>query len=284
MKRRLWSKGIANIAPIPLWGGSAPSFVLLLIAFGFLMLSAFQPAALSGVRSGTADLFAPVLAMVSKPVQQGADFVRDVTGLAELQAENAHLQQENVRLREWYQAALLLEAENKSLRDLLNVKIEPQHSYITGRIIADSGNTYVKSLLVDTGRQNGVQKGQAVISGDGLIGRVVEAGNKASRVLLVTDINSRVPILVEHSSQHAILAGTNGVLPVLQHMQQDSDIQDGARIVTSGHGGLFPQGLPIGLVIDEGGTKYVKLYADVNKMVHVRIINKSTDPNLRSGS
>ncbi|GJL86111.1 MAG: cell shape-determining protein MreC [Micavibrio sp.] len=248
------------------------------------MLSAFQPAALSGVRSGTADLFAPVLAMVSKPVQQGADFVRDVTGLAELQAENAHLQQENVRLREWYQAALLLEAENKSLRDLLNVKIEPQHSYITGRIIADSGNTYVKSLLVDTGRQNGVQKGQAVISGDGLIGRVVEAGNKASRVLLVTDINSRVPILVEHSSQHAILAGTNGVLPVLQHMQQDSDIQDGARIVTSGHGGLFPQGLPIGLVIDEGGTKYVKLYADVNKMVHVRIINKSTDPNLRSGS
>ncbi len=248
------------------------------------MLSAFQPAALGGVRAGTADLFAPVLAAVSKPVQQASDFVRDVTGLAELQAENAHLQQENIRLREWYQAALLLEAENKSLRDLLNVKIEPQHSYITGRIIADSGNAYVKSLLVAAGKKDGVRKGQAVISGDGLIGRVVEDGNKSSRVLLITDINSRVPILVENSSQHAILAGTNAAMPVLQHMQQDSDIQEGARIVTSGHGGLFPQGLPVGRVIVEGDVKYVKLYADVNKMVHVRIVNKSADPNLRSGS
>lgn len=284
MKRRLWSKGISRIAPFPLWGGSAPSLVLLLIAFGLLMLSAFQPAALSGVRTGTADLFAPILVTVSKPVQQASDFVRDVTGLAELQAENAHLQQENIRLREWYQAALLLEAENKSLRDLLNVKIEPKNSYITSRIIADSGNTYVKSLLVDAGRRDGVKKGQAVISGDGLVGRVVEDGEKASRILLITDINSRVPILVENSSQHAILAGTNADMPVLLHMQQDSDIQEGARIVTSGHGGLFPQGLPVGRVINEGGVKYVKLYADVNKMVLVRIVDKSGDPNLRSGS
>ncbi|HHK73671.1 MAG TPA: rod shape-determining protein MreC [Rhizobiales bacterium] len=253
------------------------------MAAALLMLSAFQPAALGGVRAGVSDLFAPVLAMIAKPVQQASDFVRDVSGLAELQAENAHLQQENVRLREWYQAALLLEAENKSLHDLLNVKIEPQHSYVTGRIIADSGNAYVKSLLVVAGRRDGVQKSQAVISGDGLVGRVVEAGQKASRVLLITDMNSRVPILVEGSSQHAILAGTNGAMPVLQHMQQDSDIQDGARIITSGHGGLFPPGLPVGRVMDEGGIKFVKLYADVNKMVHVRIINKSTDPNLRPG-
>lgn len=254
-----------------------------MIALGLLLFSALRPAALSGVRAGATDFFAPVLVTVSKPIQQVAGFVRNITGLAGLQAENAHLQQENARLREWYQAALLLEAENKSLKQLLNVRLEPQHTYITSRIIADSGNTYVKSLLADAGRRDGVKKGQAVISGDGLVGRVVEDGEKASRILLITDINSRVPILVENSNQHAIMAGTNEDMPVLQHVQQGSDIQDGARIVTSGHGGIFPQGLPVGRVVDKDGVKHVKLFADVNKMVFVRIVNKSEDSGLQPG-
>lgn len=283
MKRRIWSKGITRVLPFPVWGRSSSSFFLLMIALGLLLFSAFSPASLSGVRAGATDFFAPVLVTVSKPIQQAAGFVRNITGLASLQAENAHLQQENARLREWYQAALLLEAENKSLKQLLNVKIEPQNTYVTSRIIADSGNTYVKSLLADAGRKDGVKKGQAVISGDGLVGRVVEDGDKASRILLITDINSRVPILVENSSQHAIMAGTNEDMPILQHVQQGSDIQDGARIVTSGHGGIFPQGLPVGRVVDKDGVKHVKLFADVNKMVFVRIVNKSEDSALQPG-
>ncbi len=284
MKRRLWSKGFAGTASMPLWGRSGSSLILLLISLGLLMFSGFQPGALSGLRTGTADLFSPLLATISKPIQQASGFVRDVTGLAELQAENLHLKQENVRLREWYQAALLLEAENKSLRDLMNVKVEPRHSFITSRVIADAGNAYVKSLLVSSGIKDGVQKGQAVLSGDGLIGRIVETGKKSSRILLITDINSRVPILVEDSRQHAILAGTNDNFPVLQHTQLDSEIIEGARIVTSGHGGLFPPGLPIGrVVVGEDSKKHVKLYADLRKTAHVRIMNKLGDPNLKRG-
>lgn len=269
---------------MPFVGRRGSPLLLLLLALSLLVFSKVYPQALNGIRAGTADLFAPVLSAVSKPVHKASAFIRDVTGLAALQAENMHLRQENIRLREWYQTALLLDAENKSLKDLLNVKVEPQHSYITSQIIADAGNAYVKSLLVDAGSKDGVRKGQAVLSGDGLVGRIVESGKKASRVLLVTDINSRIPVLIIGTSQHAILAGTNEDFPVLMHLPPDSEVAEGARIITSGHGGLFPYGLPIGeVVIGSDGKRYVSLYADMDRMVYVRIVDKSGDPNLVRG-
>lgn len=283
MKRRSWSKGLARIAPIPFLGGGLSSLILLLISLGLLFFSGLQPQALGGLRSGAADLFTPVLSFISKPVQDAAAFVRNVSGIAAMQAENELLRQENIRLREWFQLAQHLEAENKSLRDLLNVKLEPRHNYITARVMGDGGNAYVKSLLLAAGRGDGVKKNQAVISGEGLIGRIIETGDKSARVLLVTDINSRVPVLIEDSRQHAILAGNNDNLPLLVHLPEGSEVAIGARVVTSGHGGVFPPGLPIGRVeLDAAGIPYVKLYADMNRLVHVRIVDRPDDPNLRS--
>jgi rod shape-determining protein MreC len=267
---------------MPLLGGAVSSLVLLLISLGLMIFSGVQPAALGGLRSGAADMFAPALTFVSQPFQDAAAFVRDVSGIATLQADNQILREENIRLREWYQAAQLLEAENKSLRDLLNVKIEPQNKYITTRVIGDGGNAFVKSMLLAGGTHDGVRKNQAVLAGEGLVGRIIEAGSQSSRILLITDINSRVPVLVEDSRQHAIMAGTNGEMPMLMHLPPDSAIAIGARIITSGHGGIFPPGLPVGKVeLDAGGTPYVKLYADMNRLVHVRVVDRPEDPNLR---
>jgi rod shape-determining protein MreC len=276
---------LARALPAPLAGGRGSSLFFILLALGLLFLSAVNPGLMSGARSSAADALAPALDMVTQPFRKAILVMQDVSGLAELQAENARLSQENARLREWYQAALLLEAENKSLQALLNVKIEPQHSYVTARILADSGNRFVKSLLTQAGREDGVEKGQAVLSGDGLIGRIIEAGQKTSRILLLTDINSRVPVLVENTSQHAILAGDNGPYAKLVLVSTDSEITEGSRIVTSGHGGLFPQGLPVGLAVKTPeGEIAVRPYADFNRIIHVRIIDRPDDPNLRRGS
>ena len=229
-----------------------------------------------------ADTMAPVLNVVSAPMQRAAVFVRDVSGLAAIQAENARLAEENIKLREWYQAALLLEAENKSLRELMNVKIEPQHTYITARVLSDSNSHFAKSLLVSAGTLDGVKKGQAVVAGDGLIGRVVEAGEKTSRVLLITDINSRVPVLIQDSRQHAIFAGQNAKTGQLVHMPEESKVKQGVRVVTSGVGGIFPMGLPVGVVTETGEQTIIEPFADFNRLMHVRIVNLPDDPNLRS--
>jgi rod shape-determining protein MreC len=282
LKRKSWSKSLVKIAPLPLIGGNLSSFVFILLAFFALFVTAVSPGSVSLVRTQVTDLAAPMLSMITRPAQDAAAFVRNASGIAEMQAENARLTDENAKLREWYQAALLLDAENKSLRELLNVKIEPQNRYITARILGDSGNTFVKSLLVSAGQRDGVHKGQAVVSGVGLVGRVIEAGNNSARVLLITDINSRVPIMVEDSRQHAVMAGGNDNRPTLQHIPPDSEITPGARIVTSGHGGIFPQGLPVGrVVVDENGGYRVELFADFDRLVHVRVVDRPEDPNLQ---
>jgi len=273
----------AGVLSFPSFGVSGLSGLLIAISIFFLLLSALRPQVLTSVRVGTADAFAPVLRVVSMPLQKSAVFVRDITGLAAIQAENARLVEENIKLKEWYQTALLLEAENKSLRELMNLKVDPQNTYITARILSDSNTNFVKSLLVSAGSDAGVEKGQAVIAGGGLIGRVVEVGVKTSRVLLLTDMNSRVPVIIEGSRQHAIFAGKNKRNGVLVHMPPDSEVKTGARIVTSGLGGIFPTGLPVGVIQSIDSAINVQPFADFNRLMHVRIISKQVDPNLRPG-
>lgn len=247
-----------------------------------LLVSLVNPQLWQGPRMAALDASAPLIAAVSRPFQVISGAISDMTGLAQIKAENVSLKSENKKLKEWYQTALLLQAENQSLKDLLNVLPEPERSYITTRIIGDSGSSFVKSLLIQAGTAEGVEKGQAVLGDKGMVGRVIETGRNASRILLLTDINSRVPVIVAGSNQRAILAGANDDMPFLDHVPPDVLIEKGARVITSGHGGLFPQGLPIGQVSGvEKGIVKVMLYSDPASSSYVQIIEKPDDPNVR---
>ena len=236
---------------------------------------------MADARLAATDIMTPVLSAFTQPFQNMAEAVSGVSGVAALRAENAQLKAENIRLKEWYQTALMLQAENQSLQELLNLKVDPAYKYITARVISDAGNAFVKTILVALGSEEGVQKNQAVLAGEGMIGRIIEAGEKSSRILLLNDINSRIPVLIEGSSQKAILAGNNTEFPVLKHLPEDAGVIEGARVVTSGHGGVFPPGLPIGRIVKSpDGELIVKPYAEVNKVSFVRVINSNTDKNL----
>ena len=128
-------------------------------------------------------------------------------------------------------------------------------------------------LIIDAGGRDGVVKGQAVISEAGLVGHIVEAGERASRLLLLTDLNSRVPVVVESSRARAILAGNNSDRPKLRFLADNAVPPPGERIVTSGHGGVFPSGLAVGLVApgDLGGAR-VEPFADFNRIEYVRVV------------
>jgi rod shape-determining protein MreC len=247
-----------------------------------LLTSMVRPNLWNGPRAAATDMFSPLILAVSAPFNWVADGVGEVTGLTQIRAENEHLRGENLRLKEWYQTALLLQAENQSLKDLLNVLPEPNQSYITTRVIGDSGSSFIKTLLIQAGTLDGVAEGQAVMGGQGMIGRVIESGNRAARVLLLSDMNSHIPVVVEGVNMRAILAGTNSDTLTLEHLPPDQLIQKGARVVTSGVGGLFPAGLPIGDVVEvENGLALVRLYSDPENSSYVQVIQKPEDPNVR---
>ncbi len=262
--------------PYP-WGGvSFFSPILIILSVILMGVSAFKPHTFDSARSAVSDAFAPSLSLVGLPFHHIAIFFRDVTSLAQLQADNLRLDQENIKLREWYQTAILLDSENKSLRELLNLEADPTYEHISARVVSDAGNTYVRSLLVLAGSNHGVVKGAAVLSGGGLAGRVIEVGEKTSRILLATDINLRVPVVVEDTGQHAVMAGTNRRYPKLIHLSQDSEILKGARLITSGYGGAYPHGLSVGkVIIDSNGVMGVDLFSNFDRMQIVRILQKS---------
>lgn len=283
MKRHPRARTLSRILPPIFQGQRLPSLVFIMIAALLFLFSTVRPDNMQTVRTGISDAFAPLLVTVNAPIRIVADYARTISGLATLQEENARLSEENAKLREWYQRALVLQSENASLQTLLNIKLPSQNSFVTARIIADSGNAYAHTILVLAGTNAGVEKGQAVLSGDGLLGRVIEAGEDTARVLLLGDINARIPVMVEGSNIRAMVAGNGGTLPLLAHLPPDSALQEGQRVITSGHGGLFPFGLPVGTVVKTPrGFWAIRPFADIDRTTHVRIVNSAADPRLHT--
>lgn len=248
--------------------------LLIALSMVVIILGKADQAILEPLRRSAIDAAAPALDLLSRPATFFDTALDRARGLAAVYRENARLTEENERLLRWQQSALNLAAENAQLRELLKLTPEPSASYVTARVIASSGGAYVRSVVVNAGRENGVTRGQAAITGDGLIGRVAEVGNRASRILLITDLNSRVPVVVEGSRQRAVLAGDNSERPELRYVEARSTVRIGDRLVTSGQGGVFPPGLPVGVVAAvEGDAARVEPYAELPRVEYVRLVD-----------
>lgn len=260
----------------------SPAFFLL-FAFLLFLFTSVRPGFVEGARTRAVDMVVPLFSSLNQPVEQTFSFVESVLGYSDIRAENDRLRAENARLREWYQTALTLRSENSSLKKLLSLKEAPKRNYITARVMADSKNSYAKTLLVAAGQPDGTSKDQAVIAQDGMIGRIIESGEKVSRVLLLTDRNARLPVLIEGTDQRAVLSGTNDDKLVLKYLPDKAQIETGSRIVTSGHGGLFPPGIPVGRIVAASGKEpEVSLLTDLSRVTHVRIVKQdSGSPNAK---
>jgi rod shape-determining protein MreC len=236
------------------------------------------------LRIAVTDSVAPVMAAISQPFETLADSFSGIKTMRQLKAENIRLKAENDRLQQWYDAALKYQAQNKSLQDLLNVKTDPALSFVTTRVVSDPGGSFVKSVLLPVGNGDNVSKGNAVMSGRGLIGRITEVGERSSRVLLITDLNSRIPVIIQNTRTHAILAGKNTGVLRLERLPIDSSLTVGQRIVTSGDGGQLPPDIPIGTITEVGASGIsVQPLADIETVTYVQVINAQMDRALMTG-
>jgi rod shape-determining protein MreC len=223
--------------------------LLFLASATMIILGKIDQVVFESMRISATDAAVPVLDLLSRPLSAMDDISHRAFAIADTYQENFQLLEENKKLLHWQQVALILSAENTQLRKLLKVVPEPAITFVTARVVARSGGAYMRNVLVDAGSENGVARGQAAVTGDGLFGRVYEVGPRSARILSLNDLNSRVPVIVERSRQRAILAGDNSEHPLLQYLDPAGPLKTGDRIVTSGAGGLFPPGIPVGTVI-----------------------------------
>jgi rod shape-determining protein MreC len=261
-------------SPIKAWAQRFAVLLLLGASFGLMLLGKADVVMIERARTAVMDSIAPVLDAASRPVSTVAELLNEGKELAQLRAENAALREENARLEHWRTVAHRLEAENEALAQLLNMAPKPDTNYVTGRVVADSGGAFARSVLINAGTEQNVAKGQAAMTGDGLAGRVAEVGATSARILLLTDINSRIPVVIQSTRQRAILAGDNTEMPHMRYLPEEASVSRGQRVVTSGHGGVFPPGLPVGRVVKVSEKDIrVQPYVDWDKLEYLRVVD-----------
>jgi len=237
-----------------------------------MLLGKMDSVLVERARSTVTDAVAPLLDAASRPADAINNMIDSLVEMADLRGENALLRRENDRLRSWQALAQELEAENAALRKLTHAVPNSNLRFVSARVIGDPGGAFARSVLVNTGAKDGVAKGQAAITSDGLAGRVAEAGMQSARVLLITDINSRIPVLIGQGRDRAILAGDNSAQPKLLYLAPGVEVAPGDRVVTSGRGGAFPPGLPVGVVSQAGeGVLRIQPFVDWAHLEYLRL-------------
>lgn len=268
---------MVRIAAVKAVGQRFSLALFLIAAVGLIAFGRIDPATVSLVQARVTDAAAPILDAFAQPTRTASAIVAEVDMLTALREENARLLAENATLQQFREAAYRLEAENLTLQMLLNYRPPEPHNLITGRVMADNSGAFVRSLALAIGSENGVRDGLAVLGGSGLIGRTVQTGDRSSRVLLITDLNARIPVTVEGSRHRAVMAGDNSPRPRLVHLPPDAELLPGERVVTSGHGGMFPPGLPVGVIVRDGpdGAIRVQPLEDLSRIEYARVVDFS---------
>ena len=279
MAKRSAKVTVAGLAvPIRIWAQRFAFLGFVALSFALMLLSKAESTGIERMRLAIVDAVSPLLFVLSQPVQAAGQAVVSVEEFFFVYGENRQLRDENARLVQWVQEARRLGVENATLRAQLEYVPDKRSQFVTARVVADTGGAYFHSLLLNAGARQFIRRGQAVIWQGGLIGRIAEVGERSSRVLLMTDINSRIPAVVESTGDRAIVRGDNSSRPVLQFLPDNSPVSPGDRIVTSGHGGVYPPGLAVGTVAQASETIIsVQPFVSVSQLNQAVILDYGVD-------
>lgn len=248
--------------------------VLIVASFGMMLLGKADSLLVERARIALADGLTPIYAALATPLGAVRGELQEIAALWDMREENARLRAENEKLRRWQSIALALDAENQRLKASLHWIPDPAVSFVTARVVADAGGVYARAVLLAVGPNHLIRKGEIAVDERGLIGRITDVGDRTARVLLITDLNSRVPVMLETSRAHAILVGTNGDRPRLLYWPQGITPQEGERIVTTAEANAFPPSLPVGTVhYTANGTPEIEPAAMLQKLELVRIFD-----------
>ena len=248
--------------------------VLIAAAFGLMLLGKADVLLAERARMALADALAPIYGVLAEPLATARDAVDNAREMLTLYEDNARLRQENETLRRWQSVAMALDAENTTLKADLHWVPDPTPSYVTARVVADAGGVYARAVLLSAGPNHSIAKGQIALDDRGLVGRVTELGSRSARVLLLTDMNSRIPVILEVSRAHAMLAGNNGARPRLMFWPEGVQPAEGERVVTSAEANAFPAGLPVGTVhYTASNVAEVAPFARLDRLEVVRLFD-----------
>jgi rod shape-determining protein MreC len=238
-----------------------------------IFLGRVQPTLFDHARSYASDRAAPVLEAVRAPLRATGAWFGSLADVFHVYDVNLKLKDENARLRMWQNRALSLEQRLKRYQRLLNAVPDPEIGSVTAHVIGRASRPFFNTMIVDAGRSQQIKPGEAVVDDRGMIGRIFVAGDHTSWVILLTDLNSRIPVSIQPGNVQAMLTGDNSGAPLLVVSAQGVKLRGGQQVVTSGDGALLPAGLSVGKVFWDGMDFRAALLADAGRSDDVRVLD-----------
>lgn len=248
--------------------------LLFVLAMAGIFISKSDSSIAYSIRSKIIDVVSPITSAASKPFANIKTIGDNLSSYLFVRKRNEELIRQNKILRKNLIDLMAVSSENKSMVRLLNYTQYIDYKYISTSVVGDVSDPFISNIIINSGKRHGVRKGQALVNESGLIGRVIEVGETSARVMLLNDINSKIPVISNLSRERAILAGNNTDNPKLLYIQTDSPLARGEVLITSGDGKLIPPGLHIGELTSADAGKYkVSIFAKWHELEHVSVID-----------
>ena len=172
-----------------------------------------------------------------------------------------------------------LKMQNKELKIVISDILHTNIKNVVAKVILDKQSPFLKSIILNKGTNSNLKKGMAVLHKKNMVGRIVEVNYLSSRVLLVNDLNSKIPVKIQPSGENAIMSGEGNNLASLDFLPKLSTIEEENIVFTSGSDGVFDDGIPIGKITEIEGKFYVKFFSDLNQINFVTVINNKKEDN-----
>ena len=255
-----------------------PLVIVVALAVVLVLLGKAQAGLFDRARMRITDWMQPMLETVHAPVQLFNRWISSAGEIFTVYQENLALKDENARLRQWRNVAVVMQGRVQHYQSLLHAVPDPDVNSVLARVIGRATRPFLETMILDAGTDSNVKPGEAVVDARGMIGRIYLAGGRTSWVILLTDLNSRIPVTVAASAPgkqpniQAIMTGDNTVMPALDTLSSTALLQAGDQVVSSGDGGLLPPGLPIGTVVATSGGFRVALLADAASSQDVEVL------------
>ena len=252
--------------------------VLIALSFSLMFIGKADLVAMRDLRMSSNDFLAPVIDFVSAPIRGVETMAEGIRTVASLRAENVRLQAENDLLQRWRRRAEILESENQQLRSVTGTVSDENRSLITARAVTAPGGSFAHTILIAIGDESGIAAGDPVITSNGLVGIVYEVGRAYARVLMISDINARIPVMLASSSWPGLTIGRNGEYLELAFLPAEARPEVGELVLTSGHGGILPAGLAVGRVDRvEGDNIRVRPAVEFRNLGYVSVLIGGTE-------
>ncbi len=216
----------------------------------------------------------PIVETISFPVNSTIDILTDFKDLVKAKKENILLKTELQKMRAYYIATLNTHQENKDLKQALNFVKDKSTNYRVAQVIGWSHQLFNNNVIIDAGTNRGIREGNMVVGNIGVIGRIEHVEEKKSRLILINDSTSRIPVMISNARVRGILAGNNSNLMEIIYTSKGKEIEVGDMVYTSGDGDTLPPGLFIGRIKKvENNLILVSMVEDITNLNFVTIID-----------